>query len=269
MISYPIFRAAVLVLLLSLAGSTQIFAQRAGPARSSSDDRSTTLPQARKTSGQTAGVPLTGDQQSTTPTNTQPKQPIVPLSARQKLVFGARKAFLSPIAYLGPVVDAYFTERRDVKRPGKTAGDKFADGASRYARSFATDTTAALLGSGVYPALLKQDPRYHVSGKHGFMPRALYAASRTVITLGDNGQTQINFSGLGGNLTSAGLANIYERDLVKARDANGRVLSFRRRVGVEPTFVNFGITTATDAATNIAFSEFDVLGKLLKRLHKR
>jgi hypothetical protein len=269
MISYSIFRAAVLVLLLSLGGATQILAQAARPAPSSSDDRATTLPQTQKTASQTAAVPVTGAQQNTPPTNTQPRQPIVPLSARQKLVFGARKAFLDPTAYFGPAVDAYFTERRDVKAPSKTAGDKFADGASRYARSFTTNTTAALLGSGVYPALFKQDPRYHVSGKHGFMPRALYAASRTVITLGDNGQTQINFSGLGGNLTSAGLANIYERDLVKARDANGRPLSFRRRVGVGPTFANFGITTAMDAATNIAFKEFDVVGRLLKRLHKR
>ena len=258
MIIHSILRAALLMLLLPLVGSIQLFAQDATPARPSSDH-----------SGQAATVPVNGDQQNTTPTNTQARPATVPLSARQKLAYGAQKAFLNPWAYFGPGLDAYFTERRDVKAPVKTGGDKFADGASRYVRSFATNSTAAVLGSGVYPALFKQDPRYHVSGKHGFMPRALYAASRTVITLGDNGKTQVNFSGLSGNLTSAGLANIYERDLVKARDLNGHALSFRRRVGVGPTFVNFGITTATDAATNIAFNEFDVLGKLLKRLHKR
>ena len=252
-------RAGVLGLSLLLLGSTEVFAQGSTPARSPSDDRSATLLPTQKVAGQPAKIPATGNQQNTTP-----QQPIVPLSARQKLIFGARRAFLNPSAYAGPVFDAYFTERREVKAPGKTGGDKFADGLSRYARSFATNTTAAMFGSGFYPALFKQDPRYHPSEKHGFMPRALYAASRTVLTLGDNGKTQINFSGLGGNLTSAGLANIYERDLVKARDAHGRPISFRRRVGVGLTFKNFGISTAIDAATNIAFHEFDVVGKLIK-----
>jgi hypothetical protein len=247
-------RAGVLGLLLLLPGSTEVFAQGSTPARSPSDDRSSTLP------SKTVTVFVSGNQQPT------PQQPIVPLSARQKLAFGAGKAFLSPTAYLGPIFDAYFTERREVKAPGKTGGDKFADGLSRYARSFTTNTIAALFGSGFYPALFKQDPRYHPSEKHGFMPRAIYAASRTVLTLGDNGKTQINFSGLGGNLTSAGLANIYERDLVKARDLHGRPVSFRRRVGVGPTFKNFGISTAIDAATNIVFKEFDLVGKLLKLL---
>lgn len=196
------------------------------------------------------------------------KQATAPLSAAQKLAYGARKAFLNPFAYLGPVFDAYFTERRDVKALGKTAGDKFADGLSRYGRSFDTNSTAALLGSGVYPVLFKQDPRYHLSGKHGFITRSAYALSRTVITRGDNGKTQFNYSGLAGNLTSAGLANLYERDLVKARDTRGRVLLFRERDGAQRTFVNFGLSTVFDAASNIAFKEFNVLDKLLKLLHK-
>ena len=263
MITPSIFCTAVL--LLFLGGFIQVLAQDAKPATSSDGDHS-------NAALTTIAFPTVGDQQTSAPTATTGKtratQPTIPLSAKQKLAYGARRAFLDPLAYLSPAVDAYFVERSEVKAPGKTAEDKFADGLSRYARSFATGSTAALLGSGVYPALFKQDPRYHPSGKHGFMPRALYAASRTLLTQGDNGTTQINYSSLAGNLTSAGLANFYERDVVRARDAHGRPLSFRRRVGVGPTFESFGISTALNAAANIAFREFDVVGKLRKIFRK-
>jgi len=261
MISYSLFRPAVLLLVL-LVGSIQVFAQNADPAAESSREWSSALFSERKIADQDT-ITVT-EQQKTTPPG---KQAIVPLTAREKLAYGARKAFLDPAAYLNPAVNAFFIERGNVKAPGKTSGDIFADGLSYYARTFTTRSTTVLLGDGVYPALFKQDPRYHPSGKHGIMSRTLYAASRTVVTLGDNGKRQINFSKLGGIFTSRALANVYERDTVKARDANGRVLSFRRRVGVRPTLVGFGISTAMDAVTNIAFREFDVVGKLLKILH--
>src|SRR5947209_3525031 len=86
-------------------------------------------------------------------TSTQPsqggniaaKQKRVPLAAKQKFRFGLKQAFITPGAYIGPAVGAFFLERYEVKRPGKTAGDKFADGASRFARGFATRSTSELL----------------------------------------------------------------------------------------------------------------------------
>ena len=188
------------------------------------------------------------------------------LTARQKLKYGFDGAFLAPGAYLGPAVNAYFVERADVKALGKTGEDKFADGLSRFGRAFATRATAEFLGSGAYPALFKQNPIYQPSGKHGFMRRALYGASRALITTGDNGKNQPNFSRLLGNLTSSSLANLYERDTVERRDARGRVLKFNRRVGVSPTLQSFGISTALDALTYVVFDEFAVLRKLRKIL---
>src|SRR6267143_3119826 len=192
----------------------------------------------------------------------------VSLTPRQKLRYGLHEAFLTPGAYLGPAVNAYFTERFDVKALGKTGEDKFADGLSRFGRAFTTRATAELLGSGVYPALFKQNPIYQPSGKHGFMRRALYGASRALITSADNGKHQPNFSRLLGNLTSSSLANLYERDSVERRDARGRVLKFNRRVGVSPTLQSFGISTALDALTYVVFDEFAVLRKLRKILKR-
>lgn len=201
---------------------------------------------------------------------TSPNSPALkqPMTAREKLGYGMRQAFLKPTSYLGPAIGAYFTEQREVKAPGKTGSDIFADGMSRYARSFATNTTAELLGSGVYPALFKQDPRYQKSKSHGFVARSLYAASRSVVTFGDDGSQQVNYSRLLGNLSSAALANLYERNRVRRRDLQGRPVLYERRVGVGPTFESFGLATAVDAATNIVFQEFDLIGKL-RKLFKR
>jgi hypothetical protein len=84
----------------------------------------------------------------------------------------------------------------------------------------------------------------------------------------DKGEKQFNASYLLGNLTGAALANLYERDPVRARDTQGRPIAFYSHVGVGPTLATFGISTALGAVTNIAFNEFDVIGKLRKLLHK-
>jgi hypothetical protein len=254
MTSWLSLRLASLPLLM-LVGFSRVFAQDANVVTASLGERleqSTAL--------------YSTPQQNQTPPN---RQSIVPLTSRQKFARAGRKGFLTAGAYLSPAVNAFFIERNDVKAPGKTAEDKFADGLSYYARTFATRSTSTVLGDGLFPVLFKQDPRYYPSGKRGYLSRTLYAASRTVITRGDNGKAQVNYSKLAGTLTSQALANIYERDTVKSRDANGRVLSYHRRVGVRPTLVHFGVSTAMSAATNVILREFDLPGKLLEVLGKR
>jgi len=153
-------------------------------------------------------------------------------------------------------------------KPRATAGDKFADGAARYARAFATRSSAELLGWGIYPIIFKQDPRYYRSPRGGFGHRIFYAATRTFETRGDNGRAQANVSEILGDLTSAALANVYERNVVRGRDSFGRPTMFERRVGARPTFESFGISLGFDSLNYVLFDEFDVLGKVWKKIHK-
>lgn len=191
-----------------------------------------------------------------------------PLTAEEKLKYGFRRAFLRPGSYIKPAVGAFFTVRNEPKAPGKTSEDRFADGLSRYARSFGTQTVGNIFGKGIYPIIFKQDPRYFASPKSGVSARILYAASRTFVTRSDQGKTQPNYSRLAGYMTSATFANIYEIDTPATRDAQGRALTFHRRIGVAPTFKRFGGSVATDAASNIVFKEFDLGGKLIKVVTK-
>ena len=54
--------------------------------------------------------------------------------------------------------------------------------------------SSAFFGKYLFPSLLKQDPRYHPSSSQSFWGRAMYAASRTVITRNDSEKTTLNTS---------------------------------------------------------------------------
>jgi len=58
----------------------------------------------------------------------------------------------------------------------------------------------------VLPSLLRQDPRFYQKGKGGFMHRLAYATSRIVVTRGDSGGSQFNYSEIFGSAISAGLS---------------------------------------------------------------
>ncbi len=67
-----------------------------------------------------------------------------------------------------------------------------------------------MLGNGVFPALLHQDPRYFRLGHGSAMHRSLYAISTAVITRHDNtGKWEPNYSNIAGNLAAGGISNLY------------------------------------------------------------
>ncbi len=177
-----------------------------------------------------------------------------PLTSEQKMKRSLRAAFLRPEDYIYATVTATITERRERAQPQKTGGDRFADGLSRFARDFATLSVDEALGSGVYPSIFKQDPRYSPSIKHGFFPRAFHAASREFVTYSDAGKTQPNYSRLLGSLSASAIANIYERDTPG-----------HRRIGVSPTFQRFGTFVGFEILSNIVFKEF---GHDIKKIFK-
>ncbi len=191
--------------------------------------------------------------------------PIPVLSARQKFRYGLRQAFFSPGAYIAPGVGAALRRTQELEVPAKTGKDEFADYLSNYARDFGTSSTTELFGSGIYPALFKQNPIYtplkEISQeKASRRARLLYALGGAVVTQGDNGKLQPNYSRFAGNLTGAALANIWERDTPKKRNGFGVVTEVNRRRGVGATFSRFGFSLGFDALSNV-LEEFFGFGR--------
>ena len=87
------------------------------------------------------------------------------------------------------------------------------------------------------PSILKQDPRYFYKGTGTIKSRIRYALAMSVITKGDTGHWQPNYSGILGSLAAGGISNLYYPD--------------GSRNGFETTLSNTLIGIGTSAAVNI------------------
>ncbi len=204
------------------------------------------------TNSQTAGGGLNGTS-------------VMALTAGEKFHYGLRQAFYTPGAYVAPAISAGYRRFQEADLSSKTGSDKFADYLSDYARNFGTLSATEIFGSGIYPILFKQNPKYislkqTSQGSASRRERFLYALGRTFVTNGDNGKRQPNYSRFAGDLTGAALANIWERNTPSERDRFGNPTDINRRRGVAPTFSRFGFALGFDALSNV-IEEFFGFGR--------
>lgn len=72
--------------------------------------------------------------------------------------------------------------------------------------------SVAILREGFFPSILHQDPRFYRKGSGGLVNRAVYAATRTLITRQDSGKRAFNFSSILASGGAAGLTLAYYPD---------------------------------------------------------
>lgn len=129
----------------------------------------------------------------------------VPLNFKQKLDL-AWKSTTDPVVTAGVAAFAGVEQ-------GKDWFSAYGQGAQGYAKRFGTAYGDVLIGtyldSAIFPALLKQDPRYYYKGTGGWKSRMEYALTRSVVIKGDNGHWQPNYSTLLGNLATGAIAYPY------------------------------------------------------------
>ncbi len=89
----------------------------------------------------------------------------------------------------------------------------YGQGAAGYARRFGAAYGDFFIGNyisnAILPSILKQDPRYFYKGTGTIKSRIRYALTMSVITKGDNGRWQPNYSGILGSLAAGGISNLY------------------------------------------------------------
>lgn len=76
----------------------------------------------------------------------------------------------------------------------------------RFGAAMADGTIENFMTSAVLPSVLRQDPRFFQSGHGSFWHRSWYAFSRILLTRGDNGKTQFNYSEVVGSAISSGIS---------------------------------------------------------------
>ncbi len=79
----------------------------------------------------------------------------------------------------------------------------------RYGAGLANFTVGNFLGGAVFPALLRQDPRYFYKGTGSLFSRALYAVGTAFYCRGDNGKWQPNYSSVLADISTGAISNLY------------------------------------------------------------
>ncbi len=156
-----------------------------------------------------------------------------PLSARQKLGLALHASF-DPTVFLGAGVGA--AAGQAVNTYGQ-----YGQGAKGYAKRFGAAygdaAIGTMVGKGLLPALLHEDPRYFYMGPGtSGRKRALYALTSGLICRNDQGRRVPNYANVFGNLAAGGISNLY----YPSHDR-----------GVSLTFTNWAIGTAGDAAQGL------------------
>lgn len=128
-----------------------------------------------------------------------------PMQAKQKFQLSFR-SIIDPVAFLSVAGLAGAEQYQNVF---PAYGGGIEGYGKRYGAAFATHVTGTLLGRAVYPSIFHQDPRYFYKGKGSVGSRAWYAISAAVIARGDDGRWKPNYSRVLGNLSAAGISNLY------------------------------------------------------------
>jgi hypothetical protein len=143
--------------------------------------------------------------------NTTNNQNAVPLTAGQKIRLSFRSA-VDPWQFGITVVAAGIGQATD-SHP--SWGQGWTAYSKRYAASYGDLLDGTILGNGLMPALLHQDPRFFRMGEgtakkpNSELKRFFYAASTNFVCKGDNGHWQPNFSNVGGNIISGEISQYY------------------------------------------------------------
>jgi hypothetical protein len=76
----------------------------------------------------------------------------------------------------------------------------------RFGAYAADGTIENFVVGAILPSMLRQDPRYFQSGEGSFLHRTGYAISRVVLTRGDSGRQQFNFSEVFGSALASAIS---------------------------------------------------------------
>jgi hypothetical protein len=128
-----------------------------------------------------------------------------PLTSGQKFRLAWRSA-VDPVTFLTAGAVAGIQQAND---SFSGYGQGFEGYSKRYGANYADGFIGIMLGGAVFPSLLHQDPRYFYKGTGTTRSRALYALSTVVITRGDNGKWQPNYSNVLGTFAAGGISNAY------------------------------------------------------------
>jgi len=136
----------------------------------------------------------------------KPGQQAPKLRPGDKILLGFKDS-IGPLSATGWVLSASWEQLINGSPNYGTGGKAFAQ---RLGAATARDISEGVFSDSVMSTILHEDPRYYKMGPgHNFFKRAIYAATRPIITRTDGGRTTLNLAYLSGNLAGAALTQAY------------------------------------------------------------
>jgi hypothetical protein len=129
----------------------------------------------------------------------------LPLTSRCKLQLFLRRAY-SPYTFASAAFEAGIAQ---MSAEWPQYGGGMQGWGKRYGATLADTESRRFIQTYLLSTLLHQDPRYFPSTKTSLVGRAWYAATRVLVTRGDNGRSQFNTSEMLGALSTSALQNVY------------------------------------------------------------
>lgn len=180
--------------------------------------------------------------------NTTYRSDAVSLTARQKMSLAFRST-IDPATFAAALLVAGYGEALDSDSGFPWGAEGFGERAgAKYLDAF----DGTMIGNGILPSILHQDPRYFRLGHGSVRHRLFYSVATSVICKHDNtGKWEPNYSNVLGNIASGALSNLY----YPANDS-----------GIGLTIGN-GLVVTAEGAIGSVFQEFwpDLSRKLLHK----
>ncbi len=135
-------------------------------------------------------------------------QPIVPLKPKEKMLIAFKDSFYPTIYF----VTAAFAGLGQIENLHPQFGQGFEGYAKRYGTSYADQAIGNMMTEGIFPTILRQDPRYFRRGTGSVMSRTGWAVKQIFVTRTDAGRHVFNASELVGNAAGATISMSYYGD---------------------------------------------------------
>jgi len=131
-----------------------------------------------------------------------------PLTTRGKMILAAKSSVdWSMFAFNGGVAYLYYTQRVN-----PSFGYGWGGYGKRFAAATADSTIGNMLGVGIFPSLLHEDPRYVRSGTGTIKSRIAFSMRQTISAPTDSGRWRFPYSQWLGAGAALGISNLYYRD---------------------------------------------------------
>ena len=148
-----------------------------------------------------------------------------PLNTRQKFKLTLRSV-TDPFSFIAPAITAGIETGRDTFPRWGQDGPSYS---KRYAAAYGDELFTRMFSYSIYPAIFHQDPRYFYMGPpNKTSTRFWHAALSGIVTRGDNGRMQPNYSHMLGSASAGALSSVYH----PASDSAGYLAALNFAVGL-------------------------------------